>query len=186
MKNNLQFEIRKLLVPVDFSETSRSALHYAVSLAKPFKAEILLLHVVEPVTAPAPDFMVTETVELALRLQEEAVRLLHQWRIEVAGESVIKEVVRTGSPYYEIVEAADEHNADLIVLGTHGRTGLAHLLLGSTAERVVHHSHCPVLVVRNRKQMSDPVSKQKTSSLKSEAKTNKQRQASPVPARSMA
>jgi nucleotide-binding universal stress UspA family protein len=188
MKNNLQVEIRKIMVPVDFSEPSRSALHYAVALAKPFKAEILLLHVVEPVMPPPPDFMAIPptTIELTLRLQEEAVRVLHQWRNEAAGAAAVKEIVRTGSPYHEIVEAADEHNADLIAMGTHGRTGLAHLLLGSTAERVTHHAHCPVLVVRERKQASAPASKQKTSSLKSEAKTNKQRPASPVPAGSMA
>ena len=82
MKNNLQVEIRKVLVPVDFSEPSRDALNYAVALTRPFKAEILLLHVVEPVMPPPPDFMAIPptTIELTLRLQEEAVRVLHQWR----------------------------------------------------------------------------------------------------------
>ena len=176
MKNVQRSEFRKLLVPIDFSEPSRDALHYAISLAKPFKAEILLVHVVEPVVVPpSPDFMVVPTTaELALELQEEAVRVLHQWRKEVESEASVKEAIRTGTPYHEIVEAADEHNADLIVLGTHGRTGLAHLLLGSTAERVVHRAHCPVLVVRERKRASGSDPKQESRSLETKNKRNEQ------------
>jgi len=180
MKRTKPVEFQKLMVPIDFSETSRRALHYAIALAAPFKAEIILVHVVEPVMPPPPDFTFTPTVEFALRLQEEAVRVVHEWRNEAAPAASVKEVVRTGSPYHEIVEAADEHHADLIILGTHGRTGLAHLLLGSTAELVVRHADCPVLVVRERKQAPASIPSQKSPSPKSKAKRNEQKEAAAV------
>ncbi len=135
---------------MDFSKPSRKALHYAVSLAKSFNAQIRLLHVVEAVVFQ-PDTMVVETAALAARLNEEARRCLSAWRKEVASEIVVKDDLRAGTPYREIIEAASETKSDLIVLGTHGRTGLTRLLIGSTAERVVRHAACPVLVVRDRR-----------------------------------
>lgn len=154
MKNHSHFRLSRIVVPVDFSEPSRKALHYAVSLAKSFNAQIRLLHVVEAVVFP-PDTMVVETAALAARLNEEARRCLSAWRKEVDSEIVVEDDLRAGTPYREIIEAANETKSDLIVLGTHGRTGLTRMLIGSTAERVVRHAACPVLVVREREQLSD-------------------------------
>jgi nucleotide-binding universal stress UspA family protein len=80
---------------------------------------------------------------------EHAAKRLAEWRRTLTGLTV-KANVRSGTPYYEIVRAAEETNTDLIVLSTHGRTGLAHVFIGSNAERVVRHAPCPVLVVRQR------------------------------------
>src|SRR5258705_12930922 len=101
MKTIQRSEFRIFLVSIDFSEPSRRALDYAITLARAFKAEILLVHVVEPMMPPPPDFMVVPTTaDLALRLQEEAVRVLHQWRNEVATKASVKEIVRTGTPFH--------------------------------------------------------------------------------------
>ena len=144
-----EVNLKKILVPIDFSESSRKALHYAMSLAKQFHAEILLLHVVEIVT-PSPAVTFPESESLNVKLHEEAAKRLSEWRHEVVSHAAVKAAVRGGIPYRDIVAAADESNIDLIILGTHGRTGLAHLLIGSTAERVVRHAPCPVMVVRER------------------------------------
>jgi nucleotide-binding universal stress UspA family protein len=150
MKNITHFDGPKMvLVPLDFSEHSRRALDCAISLAQPFNATIHLLHVVEALVFP-PDVEVVDSAALAAQLNEEAAKSLEKWSKEASSRAVIEEDLRAGTPYREIIDAADETKADLIIMGTQGRTGLTRLLIGSTAERVVRHAHCPVLVVRER------------------------------------
>ncbi len=150
------FDLKRVLVPVDFSEPSRQALRYALSLAKSFNAEIRLLHVVEAVVLP-PDVAVVNPAALAEALSEEAAKCLSKWREEAAAEGPVLEELRAGTPPREIVEAAGESAVDLIIMGTHGRTGLPGVLIGSTAERVIHQAPCPVLVVRERRPVAGPV-----------------------------
>jgi len=139
--------LKQILVAVDFSESSRKALRYALSFARLFGAEITLLHVVEIVPARRAPLAVSRDAET----REMAARTLATWRRDARSGSSIKAVTRTGiSACHEIVAAAEESNADLLVIGNHGRTGLARVLLGSTAERVVRHAPCPVLVARER------------------------------------
>jgi len=140
-------QIKRILVPVDFSEPSREALSYALALAQPLKAHILLLHVVENVLPPA-EVLVLKRQVLAARSNEDAAKRLAEWRREIASDVSVSHVLHTGVPDGEIVEVARTSHADLIVLGTHRRTGLDRLLMGSTAERVVRHACCAVLVVR--------------------------------------
>ena len=141
--------LKRILVPVDFSEDSGKALHYAVSFAKQFSAEILLLHVAQP-----PVYLEGTVVAVAgvtdESLRNAAIEQLGEWRDHVAHLRGLKTSVRTGSPYHEIIREAEETNTDLIIIGTHGRSGLARMFIGSTAERVVRHAPCPVLVVRER------------------------------------
>jgi nucleotide-binding universal stress UspA family protein len=138
-----ELRLKRILLPVDFSEASRKALHYAVSFAKQFNSEVLLLHVVEVVPM--------EGQSVATELHEAAAKQLSEWRKEIVSHTSVKAVIRDGiSAHQVIVEAVHENSVDLIVLGTQGRTGLAHPLIGSTAERVVRHAPCPVLVVRER------------------------------------
>lgn len=141
--------IQHLLVPIDFSAAAEKALRYAVSFAEQFDARITLLHVQPgpyylgeigefPTAIPAPG---PSTETLQARLEAEAKRLIPAGVLE-------RTLCRVGPAFDEICNAAREMPIDLIIISTHGHTGLKHVLLGSTAERVVRHAPCPVLVVR--------------------------------------
>ncbi len=141
------FAVRRIVVPIDFSETSILALPYAAALAEWFGAEIILLHVIEPLPLPADSGYVPADLQIA----DEDIAKNHLLRLchEVFKNTVpARAIVRTGQPFDEITLTAASLGAEMIVLTTHGHTGLTHVLLGSTAERVVRHADCPVLVVR--------------------------------------
>lgn len=139
--------LRRILVPIDFSKCSRKALHYATALAKQCQSEIHLLHVLEVPPVPVQAF---ETAFMEGTPEESAAKALSEWRAQTGAPASVKTSVCCGLAASEIVRTAGEGNTDLIVIGSHGRTGLARLILGSTAERVVRHAPCPVLVVRER------------------------------------
>ncbi len=141
--------IRRILVPIDFSEHSKNALQYALTYAQQFKAHLDLLYVVEPTIYPA-DFSFGQVgfpnieEELRKRGGEELEALVAS---EVKGRVPAEATVRTGKPFFEIYEFARERNTDLIIIATHGHSGVEHILFGSTVEKVVRKSPCPVLVV---------------------------------------
>ena len=144
-------EIKSILVPTDFSAASKKALDYAVPFAERFGAKLTLLHVVEPVATPDfansfPLMMENDKVMAACKAQLQS--LVKQTAIDPM--LVEKTLLRQGRSFHEIADAARTLKADLIIISTHGYTGLKHALLGSTAERVVRHAPCPVLVVRER------------------------------------
>jgi universal stress protein A len=148
-----EVNLKKILVPIDFSELSKKAMQYALTFARQFNAEILLLHIIEfaPLVAPSPPLPIIQDETTRATLHENAAKQLAELRNETGSQGSVKASVRDGvSAHAEIVKAAAEGNFDLIILGTQGRTGLAHLLIGSTAEKVVRHAPCPVLVVRER------------------------------------
>lgn len=140
-------QIRSILVPIDFSPPSAQALKYAAALATQFGAKITLLNVVQPVATP--DFAYYPLMMENDKVNAQAKRELEGVPVSQGVDSnlIEKFVVRNGVPFHEITGAADSLKADLIVISTHGYTGLKHVLLGSTAERVVRHAPCPVLVV---------------------------------------
>lgn len=146
--------LKKILVPTDFSAYSNGALDYAATLAKQFGAEIVLVHVIESMY-----YSVTDTftvVDHLWALETTANALLDNTRAQVAEKNVpVKSRLESGSAAEEILKAAEEEKADLIVMGTRGRTGVSHLLLGSVAEKVVRQASCPVLTVRDRLPQSD-------------------------------
>ncbi len=141
--------IHRILVPIDFSEYSKNALQYAIPYAVQFKAHLDLLYVVEPTIYPA-DFSFGQVgfpnieEELRKRGTEELQSLLHS---EIKRAVPSEATVRTGKPFYEIFEFAREKSIDLIIIASHGHTGVEHILFGSTVEKVVRKSPCPVLVV---------------------------------------
>jgi nucleotide-binding universal stress UspA family protein len=139
---------RKILVPTDFSELSNKAVAKAVALAQRFNAKIDLVHVLEPPPYPEFGYVHIPLKEGGLRKMAEAYFEKLRKHIPALADLVDYTPVRTGNAPYEIVQSARQLNADLIVIGTHGRTGLKRLALGSTAEKVVRHAHCPVLVLR--------------------------------------
>ena len=143
------FQLRRIVVPIDFSETSAQALPYAAALAEQFGAEIILLHVIEWVAVPAELGAAPSAITEADKgsVAKDLLRL----RQEALGEDFPgRTIVRAGAPFQEITRAAKEMGADMIILTTRGYTGLQNILLGSTAERVVRHADCPVLVVRKK------------------------------------
>lgn len=150
----MQPKIRKILVPVDFSPPSDYALTYARALAADFGASLHVLHVIEDrlMTGPWPvEVYLGEMPRLREGLIKDAESRMQDGlqAIETGGIQATGEVL-IGSPFQTIVDLAFTSAVDLIVMGTHGRTGIPHLLIGSVAERVVRHAQCPVLVVRAR------------------------------------
>jgi len=156
--NPLEFKIERILVPLDFSPASMEALDYAVSMAKQFHASIHLVHVYPPdeASAAGAGHLLFESAEAIERLNEELTGIHRKHAPTFRPENCH---IRSGRPYEETVRVAREIDADLIVLSTRGHSGLKHLLLGSTAERVVRNAPCPVLVTRKRKQKSKANSK---------------------------
>src|SRR5689334_1171838 len=145
-------DLRRILVPTDFSKHSENALQYAVAFADKFGSELYLLHVVQDLALFVPDTVtgtppvVPPVQQLTAAVREGLQRVIREHgleRLPVCPE------VREGTPFYEIIRFAKEKDVDLIVMGTHGRSGLAHVLLGSVSEKVVRKAPCPVLTVRH-------------------------------------
>ncbi len=140
----------KILVPVDFSEHSKRALAVAADLARRYEASLGLVHVFQPVLYSVPESYMVYTQDQLPNLLAELEKLLEQAKHDVlaAGALQVTTAVLQGIPHVEVIRAAQEGKYDLIVMGTHGRTGMAHALLGSVAEKVVRKAPCPVLTVR--------------------------------------
>jgi nucleotide-binding universal stress UspA family protein len=147
------FKLKKILVPVDFSDCSRKALQYAIPFARQFDAELVLLHVEELLPAVADMGPIPIELPPNGRVELEAVQR------SLGGAVSSSTSLRAGSPHVEIAAAARELGIDLIILSTHGRRGLSRVVLGSTAEKVVRHAPCPVLVVRESEREFVPVNK---------------------------
>ncbi len=146
-------KIRKILVPVDFSPSSRVALDAALTLARRFEASIQVLHCWDVPQYLRPDITVWSgevSVTLADHAKLEAEKSMTAFLSDAPnqpGLSLTSKVV-LGTPYSTILAAIEEGRFDMVVMGTHGRTGLSHLILGSVAEKIVRHATCPVLTVR--------------------------------------
>ncbi len=143
-------KISKILVPLDFSEFGKEALEIAQHWAENFKATLHLLHVIDihDLYSLDPQNMQSSVI-LENTLREHAAKELQKYSqsLKVPCETEI----RLGSPIEEISDCVQEKNIDLILIPTHGRSGLKHVLLGSTAEKVVRHSSCPVLTFKPEK-----------------------------------
>lgn len=144
-------KVQRILLPTDFSEHSRAAEKAACDLADQYGAELHVLHVLHDFLLTVPQtaaalLVPPQTLEDEVTHAEKGIQQIPSsvWAI---GKKV-ERAVRIGSVYDTIVQYALENGIDLIVLGTHGRTGLRHILLGSVAERVVQHAPCSVLAVR--------------------------------------
>jgi universal stress protein A len=143
--------IRKVLVPIDFSDYSKNSLRYSINFVKCFKAELILVYVVEPVIYP-PDFSMGQIAVPAIDIEidkKAASELDNLARREIPSDMKMKTVIKTGKPFVEIIETAVEENVDLIIIASHGHSGMEHILFGSTADKVVRKAPCPVLSVRD-------------------------------------
>ena len=141
-------DVRRILFPTDFSDSARSAQQYAKTLAEQFGAELHLLHVVSELTMPLADSLWSMTdAEQQLRIQHANRRLPEEVGAQWSKEHRTVCAVKVGHTVEEIMNYSNEHEIDLIVIGTHGMTGLSRLLLGSVAEKLVRLATCPVLTV---------------------------------------
>lgn len=141
----MKVSIRRILFPTDFSDPAREAQLYATALSEKFGAELHALNVVPEIILPATDSYTVWTLpEGGMKAQVEAAE--KQLQSVMAGSAAAC-VVTVGFPVEEIMKYANDHQIDLIVVGTHGHTGLSHLLLGSVAEKLVRLATCPVLTV---------------------------------------
>ena len=145
-------QIRSILLPTDFSECGNYALSYAASLARTFGASIICVHVIEPMVPTVGYSGMTEPLPIADisdQLEYSAERELPKIaECEQCAGLEIEELIVHGEAASEIVRVAKDRKVDLIVVSSHGRTGLGRMLFGSTAEAVVRHASCPVLVVK--------------------------------------
>jgi nucleotide-binding universal stress UspA family protein len=142
--------LKTILVPSDFSECSEAAFRYGLELARRFDARVHLLHVVQdPLTQPwAAEGLSAPLFEVVDKWQAEAKERLRA-SVPAADAHRVTVAASVAWPYAEILRYAIENDVDLIVMGTHGRGGVSHMLLGSIAEKVVRRAPCPVLTVRH-------------------------------------
>jgi nucleotide-binding universal stress UspA family protein len=138
--------VKTILHATDFSPQAENAFHLALALARDYGAHVVVTHVREPVAAVYGEFgaFPVDPGEDRANLQEKLAQIKRNNKLEVS-EALLAE----GDPATEIVSLAKDERCDLIVMGTHGRTGLGRLLMGSVAEQVVRKAHCPVLTIKN-------------------------------------
>lgn len=140
----------KILTAIDFSENSDYAFEYALTLARQFQSELTILHVInEPVDLRGFYVPHISFEQLEKEIEEGAEKMMERFCQTWMNDDIsYKTAIVSGVPHEEIVRKAAEIGASLVVMGTHGRTGLDHIIFGSTAERVVRGASCPVLTIR--------------------------------------
>lgn len=144
-------QVKTILVPCDFSAYAEQAYTWAMGLAEKWGAKIILVHAAHLFTSlgyPESVYLL-DLQKMEEEILADAEKRLQEFVAKQGSRPVAVEArAVTGDPFWEICQTAEKEHADLIVMGSHGRTGLAHVLLGSVAERVVRHAPCPVLVAR--------------------------------------
>jgi nucleotide-binding universal stress UspA family protein len=143
--------IERILIPTDFSESSRNALKYAIDLNAVFKARLFLVHVLQDFTEFS-EYNLSPSIlpQLFLEFEENAAKRLDEMVASMVPSHMHCDTyILHGVPFYEIIQFSKRENVDLIVIGTRGRTGIKHVLFGHTAEKVVKKAHCPVLSVKD-------------------------------------
>ncbi|MEO6848615.1 MAG: universal stress protein, partial [Chthoniobacterales bacterium] len=140
------FSVKRILLPVDFSPAGKQSFHDARALAELNGAIIYLIHVVEPIS----NDIIPGIDNRGNIIRENLIREMEKLQVGFFKQVRTCMLLRNGIPFNEIVAAAEQENADLIIMSTHGYTGFKHVLLGSTTERVVQHAKCSVLVVRSK------------------------------------
>ncbi|MFZ4620596.1 MAG: universal stress protein [Bacteroidota bacterium] len=150
-KSEQPIGLKTILVPIDFSDNSKKALRYAIPFAQQFSASLILAYIVEPTIYPS-DFGFGQIgfPDVEKELHEKALKELTELKDSLVPQELNAEMlVGTGIPFVEITQFAKEHEVDIIIVATHGRTGVEHILFGSTAEKIIRKAPCPVLVVRS-------------------------------------
>ena len=141
-------KVEKILAPTDLSELSRVGLEYALELARGWGAEVTVYHVAN--AAELANYKAYSLEDLLNKHRKSLGQFLNENFAELLPLVEVRQKVEIGSPATNIVDEAERETSDLIVMSTHGRTGLSHVLLGSVAERIVREAPCPVLTIRDR------------------------------------
>lgn len=148
----VKLEVRKILCPIDFSDSSRKAFYIALKLSRVFDAATYVLHVVEPIASFASGEDMERLDEEMARVQAGVKRrvdeLFQSGGLAEVDRRKVKVEIRAGKPYLEILRFAYHNQIDLIVMGSHGYTGVKHMLLGSQTDRVVRRANCMVLTIK--------------------------------------
>lgn len=145
---------KRICCAIDFAEPSRAAMEEGADLARQFEADLVLVHVLVPPPPAASDVLVSSRGVMQLEAEAHE-KTLEEWRAEAgrrAGRPVQARVL-SGDPAGAVLRQARDEDCDLLIVGTHGRTGLARMALGSVAERIVRQAECPVLVVHDRRSL---------------------------------
>lgn len=143
-----------IVCPVDFSEYTEGILRYAVSIAKKYDARLHLLHVIPNLNyfTPYESFLTPENLVLIEKNIEKEIEKDFE-KIVKNIDMPVKKIIKTGVTFVEIIDYVKEENIDLVVMGTHGRSGIEHILIGSVAEKILRRSPCPVLTVRPKERI---------------------------------
>jgi nucleotide-binding universal stress UspA family protein len=155
-------KLTTILAPTDFSKFSGFAIEWAAYLAECMKADLILLHIIpeeeakiiQEIKVPGEGTIAHISTGIRQNLIEERRKTLKDQFEMVLSTQIkrslrVEEIIKIGVPFLKIIKVAREKDVDLVVMGTHGRTGLAHVLIGSVAEKVVHHAYCPVLTIKH-------------------------------------
>ncbi|MFQ5715182.1 MAG: universal stress protein [Candidatus Scalinduaceae bacterium] len=140
--------LKKILCPIDHSDCSKEALKYAVSFAMKDEAKLYLLHVIDIRSFDESLDKMTRQMPDDETIKQLETKLFECVPEEIRNDMQVEALVVQGIPFAEIISNAKKNKVDMIVMGTHGRTGLAHIMIGSVSEKVVRNAHCPVLTVR--------------------------------------
>jgi nucleotide-binding universal stress UspA family protein len=140
--------LKKILCPIDHSDCSKEALKYAVSFAMKDEAKLLLLHIIDIRSFNEGLDAMSTQIPNEETLEQLRVKLLDCIPEEIRDDLDVEAIVIQGIPFAEIISTAKEKEIDMIVIGSHGRTGISHMMLGSVSEKVVRKAPCPVLTVR--------------------------------------
>ncbi|KKK97325.1 hypothetical protein LCGC14_2653870 [marine sediment metagenome] len=140
--------LKKILCPIDHSDCSKEALKYAVSFAMKDEAKLYLLHVIDIRSFDESLDTMTRQMPDDETMKQLKTKLFECVPEEIRNDMQVEALVVQGIPFAEIISIAKKNKVDMIVMGTHGRTGLAHIMIGSVSEKVVRKAHCPVLTVR--------------------------------------
>ncbi len=144
-------KIKRILLPTDFSDCAKQALKYALDFALERKAKLYILHVIQELSIPVgTEDAVYPIAQIYDDMEREAKKNIHRLVPKRFREKLrVENIIIRGTPYLEIIRTAKKYDVDLITIATHGRTGISHVLLGSTAEKVVRKAPCPVLCVKH-------------------------------------
>ncbi len=148
----VQLKVQKILIPIDFSDSSRKAFYLGLKFARVFDADTTVLHVMEPIASfDSGEDMDRQASEV--RRVEEGVKRRVNELFEAGGlaevdRRKVRVEIRAGKPYMEILRFAWQNDVDLVVMGSHGYTGVKHMLIGSQTEKVVRRAHCMVLTIK--------------------------------------